>query len=216
MEQDILRKLQLTQLEIAKEIRRVCEENDIRYFLCCGSFLGAVRHQGFIPWDDDFDIGMLREDYERFCRIAPEKLKPEYCLQSWHTDSRYALPFAKVRKRGTLLLERKSIHLDENGSFVWPLIDGEKNIIELGKDVKEHFGEKADTLSDRLLLYSEHLAIANFGGFPSITIPSGLVENMPVAVNITCPVMKDDVVFNIANKLEEKIGFTTLSLKEEK
>lgn len=118
MEQEILRKLQLTQLEIAKEIRRVCEENGIRYFLCCGSFLGAVRHQGFIPWDDDFDIGMLREDYERFCRIAPEKLNPEYCVQSWHTDSRYALPFAKVRKRGTLLLERKSIHLEENGIYV--------------------------------------------------------------------------------------------------
>lgn len=118
MEQEILRKLQLAQLEIAKEIRRVCEENHIRYFLCCGSFLGAVRHQGFIPWDDDLDIGMLREDYERFCRIAPEKLNPEYCVQSWYTDPRYALPFAKVRKRGTLLLERKSIHLEENGIYV--------------------------------------------------------------------------------------------------
>ena len=89
-------------------------------------------------------------------------------------------------------------------------------IVPVADSIAPHFGEKADTLSDRFLLYSEHLAIANFGGFPSITIPSGLVENMPVAVNITCPVMKDDVVFNIANKLEEKIGFTPLSLKEEK
>ena len=49
MERELLRKVQLTQLEIAKEIRRVCEENDIPYFLTCGTLLGAVRHQGFIP-----------------------------------------------------------------------------------------------------------------------------------------------------------------------
>ena len=71
MERELLRKVQLTQLEIAKEIRRVCEENDIPYFLTCGTLLGAVRHQGFIPWDDDMDVGMLRENYEKFCRIAP-------------------------------------------------------------------------------------------------------------------------------------------------
>ena len=82
--------------------------------------------------------------------------------------------------------------------------------------IAPHFDETFDTLSDRYLLYSEHLAIANFGGFPSITIPSGLVDGMPLAVNITTNIMKDDVMFNIANKLEEKIGFTPLSLKEEK
>lgn len=118
MEQEMLRKLQLTELEILREIKRVCWENGIRFFLCSGTFLGAVRHQGFIPWDDDLDIGMLREDYERFCRIAPEKLHPDFCLQNWHTDSAYALPFGKVRKRNTLLVERKSIQLEENGIYV--------------------------------------------------------------------------------------------------
>lgn len=118
MEQDVLRKVQLTQLEIAKEIRRVCQENNIAYFMVDGTFLGAVRHQGFIPWDDDMDFGMLRKDYEEFCRIAPEKLKPEYFLQTWYSDPGYALPFAKVRKRGTLFLEAKSRRLQENGFFV--------------------------------------------------------------------------------------------------
>ena len=114
----MLRKLQLTELEILREIKRVCLENGIHFFLCSGTFLGAVRHQGFIPWDDDLDIGMLREDYERFCRLAPEKLSPDFCLQNWHTDSAYALPFGKVRKRNTLLVERKSIQLEENGIYV--------------------------------------------------------------------------------------------------
>ena len=107
MEQELLRKVQLTLLEIAVEIKRVCEENDIRYFLSDGTFLGAVRHQGFIPWDDDMDMGMLRADYEKFCRVAPTALKPEYCLETWDLDAGYGLPFAKVMKRNTVYLESK-------------------------------------------------------------------------------------------------------------
>ena len=118
MEPALLRKVQLAQLEIAKEIRRVCDENNIGYFLCCGTLLGAVRHRGFIPWDDDLDLGMLRPDYETFCRIAPEKLGERFCLQSWYTDDCYALPFAKVRMRGTEYLEAKGTILQENGFFV--------------------------------------------------------------------------------------------------
>lgn len=118
MDRTLLRKVQLTQLEIAKEIRRVCDENGIRYFLCCGTFLGAVRHQGFIPWDDDLDMGMLRKDYETFCAIAPEKLGERFCIQSWYTDPNYALPFAKVRLRNTLYLEAKGTLLQENGFYV--------------------------------------------------------------------------------------------------
>lgn len=118
MEATLLRKVQLEQLEIAKEIRRVCEENDIRYFLAYGTMLGAVRHQGFIPWDDDMDMGMVRSEYEKFCRIAPEKLDPGYFLQTWHTDPEYGLPFAKVRKRNTVYVEGKSKRLKENGFYV--------------------------------------------------------------------------------------------------
>lgn len=119
MEPQLLRKVQLTQLEIAKEIKRVCEENGIACFLSDGSFLGAVRHQGFIPWDDDMDMSMLRADYEKFCQIAPEKLKPEYCLQTWYTDPNYGLPFGKVMKRNTLYLEsKKTRRLQENGFYV--------------------------------------------------------------------------------------------------
>lgn len=78
------------------------------------------------------------------------------------------------------------------------------------------FGEASDVMSDSYLLFAENLAIGNFGGFPSISIPSGEVEGMPVAVNITCPVKHDSDTINIAAALEEKIGFEPLSLRKEK
>ena len=109
MDRETLRQVQLDQLEIAKDIKRVCEENGIRYHLAFGSLLGAVRHKGFIPWDDDMDFGMLREDYERFLEIAPKKLKDEFFLQTWHTDPYYPLAFAKVRKKGTVFQEAAMI-----------------------------------------------------------------------------------------------------------
>lgn len=119
MEQETLRRLQLTQLEIAKEIKRVCQENGISFFLSNGTLLGAVRHQGFIPWDDDMDLGMLRPDYDRFCKIAPEKLKPEFYFQSWDNEPGYAMPFGKVMKRGTTFISYKtSRRLAENGIYV--------------------------------------------------------------------------------------------------
>ena len=118
MEREVLQKVQPILLEIALEIQRVCEENGIRYMMYRGTFLGAVRHQGFIPWDDDMDFAMLREDYEKFRRIAPRALGEKFCFQDWHTDPGYAHPFGKVRKRGTLYVEAKCRPLAENGFYV--------------------------------------------------------------------------------------------------
>lgn len=89
-------------------------------------------------------------------------------------------------------------------------------IIPAAGDIAPHFDEEVDRLSEKYLLLENHLVIGDFGGFPSITIPSGKIDNMPIAVNITGPIMEDAKVFNIAKKLEEKIGFVPLSLRGDK
>lgn len=96
-----LRKLQLAELQTLLQIDRVCKKHGIPYFLDSGTALGAVRHKGFIPWDDDMDIGMLRPDYERFLEVARAELEPEYELVEPRTNDRLAGMFAKVWKRGT-------------------------------------------------------------------------------------------------------------------
>ena len=108
MDKDMLRNVQRAMLDIAREIRRVCDENGINYFLDSGTLIGAARHKGFIPWDDDLDIGMLRQEYETFLRVAPGKLGEEFFLQTWENDEGYSLPFAKVRKKGTVYVEAVS------------------------------------------------------------------------------------------------------------
>lgn len=99
---DSLRRLQLTQLEILNEVDRVCRKNALRYCLNGGTLLGAVRHRGFIPWDDDLDILMPRRDYQAFLEVAPRDLGAGYFLDDAAVNPRYYLPFAKVRKAGTL------------------------------------------------------------------------------------------------------------------
>lgn len=99
----ILRDLQLTILEILKEIKRVCEKYDIDYFLAGGTLLGAVRHKGFIPWDDDADIGMVRSEYNKFIKVCLNgALSSKFILQSYETDSAYCDEFIRIRMNDTL------------------------------------------------------------------------------------------------------------------
>ena len=105
MDQETLRRVQLTQLEILKKFKEICEKHDLRYILSSGTLLGAVRHKGFIPWDDDVDVDMPRADYEKFLKAASAELGEEFSLQTWHNDENYPLPFAKIRMNGTIYRE---------------------------------------------------------------------------------------------------------------
>ncbi len=82
-----LRDLQLCELEIVRNVLEICEKHDLQIYMIGGTFLGAVRHQGFIPWDDDVDLGFSRKDYETFLRVAPEELRSSYYLRHYETDS---------------------------------------------------------------------------------------------------------------------------------
>lgn len=102
-----LRELQLCELEVLKEFVRVCEQLGLRYYLVGGTLLGAVRHGGFIPWDDDIDVAMPREDYDRFAVLAPPLLGQEYFCQDNKMDGEYYLSYAKIRKKGTFVYEER-------------------------------------------------------------------------------------------------------------
>lgn len=130
MKQNILNKLHETQLEILNQIVTICENNQLEYFLIGGTLLGAVRHQGFIPWDDDLDIAMPRKDFKKFIKIAQKQLKKDFFLQTALTDN-YSRLFVKVRKNGTLFLENDDKHISRHhGVFVdiFPLYSGKKRI----------------------------------------------------------------------------------------
>jgi lipopolysaccharide cholinephosphotransferase len=103
-----LRRLQLTELEIATEVTDLCDKHGIPYVLLGGSALGARRHQGFIPWDDDIDMGMLRKDFDRFVEITETELPRSLYLQYWLDDPHMGAPFAKVRLNNTRVLESTS------------------------------------------------------------------------------------------------------------
>lgn len=84
------------QLEVLEVIREICEKHKIQYFAAYGTLLGAVRHKGFIPWDDDVDIMMLRKDYERFWKIAPSELPDDYHIQTPYAVEDYSTAFGRV------------------------------------------------------------------------------------------------------------------------
>lgn len=84
------------EIEVLEEIKRICQNNGIRYFAEWGTLLGAVRHNGFIPWDDDLDIGMLRDDWIRFMEIAPRELGPEFEVRNLYCDREHDQVIARV------------------------------------------------------------------------------------------------------------------------
>ncbi|MSU82550.1 LicD family protein [Anaerobutyricum soehngenii] len=113
------RKLQDTILIIAKEIDKICKENNIDYFMDGGTQLGAIRHRGFIPWDDDFDIGMKRIEYDRFINVCQQSLNKKKFHLETEKDIGYGFAFAKIHLKGTEIIENFSQNANvDHGIFV--------------------------------------------------------------------------------------------------
>lgn len=119
MQEKDLNRLHETLVEILDYIVAVCEENNLTYMLLYGTLLGAHRHGGFIPWDDDLDIAMPRDDYEKLIKILNKKKSDLYELQYEENEKKYYLQFIKIRKKGTAFIEEiaKGMY-EKNGIFI--------------------------------------------------------------------------------------------------
>jgi len=113
-----LTELKSFELDILSYIDQVCRDNDITYYLAFGSALGAVRHQGFIPWDDDIDILMMRDQYEKLENVLSTIDGGRYVFKSLKTDRDYSIPYAKVIDTHTLLIRDKYRKCIELGAYI--------------------------------------------------------------------------------------------------
>lgn len=135
-----LKEIQHVMAEMMAAIDQVCRKNNIRYILDGGTMLGAIRHKGFIPWDDDLDIAMPRDDYERFMTIANRELGDSYRFECLENTKEYPYNFGKVRAIKTLYAEEFTSKLRINHGIyidVFPMDyvepQDEKNLIKIQK-----------------------------------------------------------------------------------
>ena len=105
------------ELDLLKEFKRVCNKYDLKYCADGGTLLGAIRHQGFIPWDDDLDIAMLRKDFEKLNEVAPAEFKKPYFWQTEETDKGSARGHAQLRNSDTTGIIKNEYEHQRNNNF---------------------------------------------------------------------------------------------------
>lgn len=133
------------QIEMLEELLRICGKHDIGVFAVCGTLLGAVRHQGFIPWDDDIDVGLLREDYEKLLKVANDEFEMPLVLQTSLNEEHYFCHVARLRNSNTtgIVVTDKKLKCN-NGIFI---------------DIFPF-----DALPDNILVRKAHLAVVSVLG----------------------------------------------------
>lgn len=144
------------QLRLLDEVARFCDENGISYWLDAGTMLGAVRHKGYIPWDDDIDLGMLRPDYERFIRsFRPSD--QSISVQCIETDKKFCYPYAKILDHRTVLYE--------------PDLSGKKSCVNIDLFVYDNAPDNENTIK-RMFRRRDRLHLLEQTRYNSFT-PSG-------------------------------------------
>ena len=108
---EVLKKLQHAQVEILKDFIKVCEKYDLDYIMLGGTGIGVVRHQGFIPWDDDIDVAMPRKDYDKFLAVMNEEMGDNYKILTPLTDKNYACNVTHLQRKGTRFVPYQSRRL---------------------------------------------------------------------------------------------------------
>lgn len=102
-----IKKLHKVDVDILKEVVSICDKNNLKYYIIGGTLLGAVRHKGFIPWDDDIDLGIPRDDYEKFLNLAPKYLSQNLKIVNYKTDSNYQYYITRVLDMDTKVVETR-------------------------------------------------------------------------------------------------------------
>ena len=193
---DDFRRMQLLELDMVCELDRVCGKNNIKYAIICGTLLGAIRHKGYIPWDDDADIGMLREEYVKFKKVAYE-LNPEICFfQDHDTDEEYRWGYGKLRRTGTLFVRAGQEHLKcKTGVFIdiFPMDDIPQSITgQIINDIK--------CFIIRKIMYSEVGKVAD---------SSNLVQKKIYSLMAKIPI---DQIFRLLNRMTKNSNNETDNL----
>ncbi len=152
-----LRALQLKQVEALIEIDRVCRQHNLRYYLAYGTLLGALRHKGFIPWDDDLDIMMPRKDYEMLLQNGPQWIGEGFFLQNYRTTPECSCQITELRVDGTVMKQRSSQSLNmHHGVFI--------DILPMDYISSNLFKRSVDRFVLRALMT---MCYAKFGSYPT-------------------------------------------------
>ena len=135
------KKIWSIQLDLLNKLISVCEAHDIKCFIIWGTLLGCIRHKGFIPWDDDLDVGLLREDYDRLCKVALQEFNEPYFFQNTQSDPAFFIGYSRLRNSNTTGIIRENAIKDYNNGIyidIYPL-DG---LIDDGIRRKKQFLKK--------------------------------------------------------------------------
>ncbi len=118
IEGELLKRMQNLLLSTVKDFAAVCEKYSFYYSLCGGSALGAVRHQGFIPWDDDIDVFMVRKDYNKFLHIFEKEMGDKYYIRSMETTPEIGMPICQIMVKGTIFRTPANPECKDGGAYI--------------------------------------------------------------------------------------------------
>lgn len=147
-----LREIQLFELQMLKDVVKVCDDNNIKYILSSGNLLGAVRHGGFIPWDDDIDIYMPLSDYRRFLKIGQKKLGDKYFVQNYKTEKNYSEMWTQIRANGTTSMPVKNYKFDIHYGMCMDIFP----MVGVSENPKKKLKQKKALDFNRLLLHDSY------------------------------------------------------------